>query len=95
MNTTVLQIPMSKDLRTQAEKEAEKQGFFSLQEVVRVLLNRFSAGHLFVTFKEPAVTLSPKNAKRYEKMSKDVRTGKVKTKSFTNVEDMMAYLHDH
>lgn len=36
MNNTVLQIPLSKDLRVKSLKAAEDLGFSSLQEVVRV-----------------------------------------------------------
>lgn len=37
---TVLQVPLSIDLRRQAKKQALAQGFSSLQEAVRVFLKQ-------------------------------------------------------
>ena len=91
MNTTILQVPITKSLRSHAENVAHHHGFSSLQEAVRVFLTKFASRQIDITFSN-SVRLSAKNEKRYLKMVKDVRSGKVKTKSFTNVEDMMKYL---
>lgn len=90
MNTTILQIPISKSLRTEAVSVAKDSGFSSLQEVVRLMLTKFARREIGVTFERfPAVKLSAKNDKRYAKMVDDVLSGRVKTKSFDNVDDLM------
>lgn len=92
MNSTILQIPIDKNIRNQAASYAEKMGFSSLQEVVRLFLNKIATGEMDVTF-EPVVKLSAKNDKRYTKMIEDIESGKVKTKAFDDVESLMNYLN--
>jgi antitoxin component of RelBE/YafQ-DinJ toxin-antitoxin module len=90
MDTTILQIPISKSLRTEAVSVAKDSGFSSLQEVVRLMLTKFARKEIGVTFERfPAVKLSAKNDRRYAKMVDDVLSGRVKTKSFDNVDDLM------
>lgn len=43
MKRTILQIPMSSELRQAAEKKAGRLGFSSLQEMIRVLLTQLTA----------------------------------------------------
>lgn len=96
MSTTTLQVPISKDLKANATEVAKEHGFSSLQEIVRVLLTKFAKRELainvsdtvFVT-EEPAVRLSAKNEKRYTKMLEEIKSGKVKTKTFTDVDSLM------
>lgn len=92
MQNTILQVPINKNTRNQAASRAEKMGFTSLQEVVRLFLNKIAAGEVNVTFEE-TVTLSDKNDKRCARMIEDVETGKVKTKTFTNTGSLMKYLN--
>lgn len=91
MDNTILQIPVNKNIRNQAALAAEKMGFSSLQEVVRLFLNKVAKGQIDIAF-EPTVTLSAKNDERYAKMMSDIKSGKVKTKSFSNVNSLMEYL---
>lgn len=91
IHSTVLQIPIYKKIRDQASSKAEKMGFSSLQEVVRLFLNKIAAGEVDITF-EPKIALSPHNDNRYWKMINDIKTGKVKTKTFSNVNSLMGYL---
>lgn len=91
MNNTILQVPIDKNIRNQATSYAEKMGFSSLQEVVRLFLNRVAAGEINVSF-EPTVKLSTKNEKRYSKMINDIENNKVKLKSYTSVDEMMSDL---
>ena len=93
MATTTLQIPITKRVRDNATKAAREQGFSSLQEVVRVFLSKFADRCIDVSFTPPAVQLSEKNAKRYDRMVQDVLDRKVKTKIFANVDDLMAELN--
>lgn len=90
--TTILQVPINKNLRDQAASKAEKMGFSSLQEAVRIFLNKVAAGELNITFEE-SVTLSDKNDRRYAKMIDDVKKGKAKTKTFYDVPSLMKYLN--
>jgi len=93
MNTTILQVPINKTVRDQAADAASKLGFSSLQEAVRVFLAQLPTQTVKITFEHPPVQLSAKAIKRYDKMSEDIESGKAKTKSFDNVEDMMKYLN--
>ena len=93
MNSTILQIPINKNLRDQAAFKAEKMGFSSLQEVVRLFLNKIVAGEMNVSF-EPTVQLSPKAVKRYNKIINEIDSSEVKYKSFTDVNSLMKYLNE-
>ena len=77
MDTVTLQVPMSKSLRNQASIVAGEYGFSSLQEVIRILLNKLAKRQLSVNIEQfPAVKLSAKNEKRYLKMEEDFKSGK-------------------
>ncbi len=89
---TILQVPINKNLRDRAASSAAKMGFSSLQEVMRVILNKMAAGELNIKFEE-TITLSDRNDKRYAKMIEDVETGKVKTKTFSDTKSLMEYLN--
>jgi len=94
MNKTILQVPISIDLRKDAEKQALEQGFSSLQEAVRVFLKKLAKGALGISFeREEVVQLSAKNARRYDKMVEDIKSGKVKTKMFSDVSSLMKDLN--
>lgn len=92
MTKTILQIPMNIDLRNKAEKEAHEQGFSSLQELVRVFLQRLSLKQLQVTFEEP-IYLSEKASKRYEKIDEDFKKGK-NIDEAKDVDDLMRQLRE-
>lgn len=93
MNSTVLQIPIDKNIRNQAASYAEKMGFSSLQEVVRLFLNKIAGGEIGITF-EQNVQLSSKAVKRYNKIIDEIESGKVKTKGFTDVNLLMKHLNE-
>lgn len=88
---TTLQIPVNPVLRKEAEKEALAQGFSSLQEAVRVFLKKLAQGAIGVTFEE-TVQLSPRAIKRYDKMARDIESGRVKTKAFSDINSLMKHL---
>lgn len=92
MNTVTLQVPMSRSLRQQAQIVADEYGFSSIQEVIRLFLNRFSQKSISLNFGEPSVVLSDKAEKRYLKMEKDFRAGKNIYRA-TNVDDFMKQLN--
>ena len=76
MNNTVLQIPMTMELREKSEKAAVEAGFSSLQEAVRIFLKKFSHKELVVSFDMPKIKLSAKNEKRYLEMMDDYEKDK-------------------
>lgn len=67
MTKVILQVPMSKITRDGAVAVAKEQGFSSLQEVVRLFLEKFRGQQYEVAFIEKPVQLSAKNEKRYRK----------------------------
>ena len=91
-NKTILQVPIDISLRDQASKAAEDMGFSSLQETVRVFLKKLANKSLTVSF-EKTEELSSTAEKRYARMIREVESGKVKTMSFDNVDDLMRHLN--
>ncbi len=91
MQRTVLQIPISLDLKNEAEQVAQAQGFSSLQEVIRVFLSKFAANKFEVTIQE-SVMLSDKSEKRYLKETLDFEKGK-NIHSAKNVDELMSQLN--
>lgn len=93
MYNTVLQIPVKKLLRDQAASRAERMGFSSLQEAVRLFLSKIAAGEIDFTF-EQNVQLSEKAIKRYNKAIDEIESGKAKTKTFNDVGLLMKHLNE-
>lgn len=92
MSKTILQVPVSKELKEKAQKAASKQGFSSLQESVRVFLAGLSQGNLKISF-ETAVRLTPKAESRYEEQLKDIEAGR-DVESVSNVKDLISKLNE-
>ena len=70
-NRVVLQVPMTKELRRSAEEVALDYGFSSLQETIRLILNKLAKRELIVSVKEEKpVQLS---AKKRETICKNYR----------------------
>jgi hypothetical protein len=80
-------------LRDRAVLLAEKKGFSSLQDMMRLFLAQFVNNKIDVGFTEPSERLSPRAARRYDKMVEDIESGKTKTKTFSSVKDLMADLN--
>lgn len=93
MNSTILQVPISKSLRDEASAAASKMGFSSLQEAVRVFLTQLPTQTMKISFETPPVQLSAKAIKRYNKIIDEIDSGKTKLKSFDSVDEMFEYLH--
>lgn len=87
----IIQVPINPVLKKNVEKKAQKDGFTSLQQVIRLFLSRYASGRLEVGFEEqfPPVQLSPKAIRRYNKIDRDIASGKVKLKSFNSVDELM------
>ncbi|MDO8619437.1 MAG: hypothetical protein Q7R49_05875 [Candidatus Daviesbacteria bacterium] len=88
---TILQVPLDKQLKSNAEKIASDQGFSSLQEIIRVFLTQLALNKVRVTFQE-SVSLSLKNEKRYTGMTNDFQSGK-NNHSVTDVSDLISKLN--
>lgn len=88
MNTTIIQVPVSKVLRNQAMRAAQENGFSSIQDAIRLFLTKLAKKQIAVNLEDTAVPLSWKNEKRYLKMDKDFEKGK-NVKSFSSVESLM------
>lgn len=71
---TVLQIPMSMELRESATAGAMAEGFSSLQEAVRVILTKLASKEIRVSITDE-VQLSKAAEARYLKMDNDFQTG--------------------
>lgn len=89
---TLLQVPLTPLLRTNATKVAEELGFSSLQEVVRIFLTKFAAGKVALSLQE-TVPLSAKSEKRYEKMERDFIAHK-NIRTAHSVDELMRQLHE-
>lgn len=89
---TVLQVPMSMDLRTAAAAAADDLGFSSLQEAVRILLKKLAKRQMTMGIEEMAIPLSPAAERRYLKMTEDFENNK-NVYSAKNVDDLMLQLN--
>ena len=80
---TVLQIPIDKELKVSSERLAEEYGFSSLQEVVRVFLNQFSAKKLALGFSSPNELLSFEQEAILTERYLEAKDNLAKTKSYS------------
>lgn len=93
MNTTTLQIPISKTLKADATAVAREHGFSSLQEIVRVLLTKLAKRQLIVSVEELPIFLSLKAEKRYLQMDKDFKNRK-NIHTARDIEDLVHQLRE-
>lgn len=91
MSNTILQVPVSKDLRDQAALMADEMGFSSLQEAVRLFMAKLASETVEITFRD-SVRLSPRAVKRYERMIREMQQGK-NTYVASGVKDLMSQLN--
>ncbi len=95
MSTTTLQVPVDADIKSKATKAARDMGFSSLQETVRVFLSKLAHGRIRLSLDSVDVDeyVSPKALARYDKMVKDIESGKVKTTTAHSVNELMEQLN--
>lgn len=91
MSKTILQVPVSKDLKDRAEKAASKQGFSSLQESIRIFLAKLASNKLEITIQE-TVRLSENSERRYLKQTLDFEKNK-NISSAKSVEELVDRLN--
>jgi hypothetical protein len=91
-NNTVLQIPISKSLRDQAQAQVLEAGFSSLQDYIRLHLTQLKDSIIRLSYQPKTIKLGPKAIKRYNKIADDINSGKniYKTDSY---EDFINQLH--
>ena len=93
MDTITLQVPIPKELKTNATIVAREYGFSSLQEIIRVLLTKLSRRQLSISVEETEeIRLSAAAKKRYKKMAQDFRSGK-NIYHAKNIIDLFKHLH--
>ncbi|OGE65021.1 hypothetical protein A3I48_03930 [Candidatus Daviesbacteria bacterium RIFCSPLOWO2_02_FULL_36_7] len=95
MQRTILQVPLPKELKISAEKAAQDAGFSSLQEVLRVFMNKFASKKIDLTFEEEVTYLSPKAEKRYMKIMRDIESGKERIYTAKDANDFLEKLHNY
>ena len=93
MQKTILQVPIDKQLKDNAERAAYDQGFSSLQEMIRVFLSKLASNRVEVTIQD-SIVLSDKNEKRYSRMTKDFESGK-NISTAKDVDDLISQLNDN
>lgn len=93
MNTINLQIPIRKDLKIAATEAALEQGFSSLQEAVRVFINKMAMKTIDVIFTPKTIRLSKKADKRYAKISQEINNGVNITKT-NSIEELFEKLNE-
>ena len=76
MNRVIVQVPMSKELKEKAMAAAEDQGFSSLQEAIRIIVNKFARRELAVQIAYPEERISARAERRYAKIIRDIKAGK-------------------
>lgn len=88
MDSTILQIPITKSFRDQVSEVVLEMGFSSLQDYLRLIMKKTLTKEIDITVGPKPIVLSARNAKRYDKMVDDVLSGREKVKSFDNVDDL-------
>ena len=89
--TDIIQVPVSKALRSQAIKAAQENGFSSLQDIIRLFLTKLAKKQITVNLEDTITPLSWKSEKRYLKMDKDFEKGK-NGKTFSSIKSFMTDL---
>ncbi len=93
MNKAILQIPMNKSLKDDAERVALSKGFSSLQEFIRVFLVKVSNNSIDISFQE-SINLSDKSEKLYLKIDKDFKNNK-NIYTADNTKDLIKQLNEN
>ena len=77
MDTTTLQVPLTKSLKSSATTVAKEIGFSSLQDFVRLVLTKLAHRELTVDV-TPAeyIKLSPAAKRRYDRIRDDIEHGR-------------------
>jgi len=93
MDTTTLQVPLTKSLKSSATAVVKEYGFSSLQEVVRVFLTKLARRELAVNINSIPIQLSKRAERRYSTMDEDFRKEK-NICSASEIGDLMTQLSE-
>lgn len=93
MQKIILQIPLNKKLKDDAEKAACDQGFSSLQEILRVFMRKLANKKIDFSFREEVETLSANSEKRYLKITEEFKKGK-NVYPAKNINDLLKQLQE-
>ncbi len=94
MQRVIVQVPMPKKLKRNAEAVSADLGFSSLQEAIRVLLTKLSKKEfsLKVEEAEEITYLSPAAERKFKKAVVDIKAGRNVTKT-KNIDELLRLLH--
>lgn len=94
MQKVTVQIPTTKKLRDRAAKSAVEYGFSSLQEMLRLVMNKIANKEIKVSLEENVEYLTPQEDVVLEQRYKDFLKEEKKGKTFEahSVEEMMKQL---
>ena len=94
MQKVTVQIPTTKKLRDKAAKSAVEYGFSSLQEMLRLVMNKIANKEIKVSLEENVEYLTPQEDAVLEQRYKEFLAEKKKGRTFTahSVEEMMKQL---
>lgn len=86
---------MDKTLKSRATRAAKAMGFSSLQETVRLFLNKLARGamHVELTSLDADEYVSPKALARYDKLERDIKSGKEPVYGAKNAQDLLDQLY--
>lgn len=91
MQRTIVQVPMTKELKDKAEAISADLGFSSLQETIRVLLTKFSKREFSLKVAEAQEKPSQYLLSAMKKAKENRKAGKA-SHIFTNVADDLKWL---
>ena len=86
-----LNISVTDDQKKFVDKLVQKEGFANRSELFRRLIRFVKANPISIE-EANAVQLSPKAIKRYNKMSEEIESGKVKTFTAKTTKELMDHL---
>lgn len=86
---------MDATLKSKAAKAARTMGFSSLQETVRLFLTKLASGALRVSLNtiDADEYVSPKAIARYDKLERNIKSGKEPVYQATSAQDMLDQLY--
>lgn len=79
MSKVIVQVPTDKKLKDKATKSAQEMGFSSLQEILRLVMNKIANKEIKVSLEENVEYLTPQEdavlEQRYKEFLKEEKKG--------------------
>lgn len=92
MDTTIIQIPVTKSVRDNLAVAVQNLGFSSIQDAIRLFFNQLLSQSITVKFESKPITLSSKSARRYAKIDRDIEKGINITRA-NSIDELMLQLN--